>query len=120
MNKSERRLAEGMFWLTAEPPKVTLAQRYRKLAPLLVPLLLTAGYFLAQEPVRLRQELASQTAELRSELSNQKANTQHFVKLLADAFMGKVIFDKASGTAFFFDKPAAVRLDNNALHINKP
>lgn len=120
MTKSERRLAEGMLWLTAEPPRVTLAQRYRKLAPLLVPVLLTAGYFLAQEPARLRQELASQTDALRHELSNQKASTQLFVKLLADAFMGKVIFDKASGTAFFFDKPAAVRLDNNALHINKP
>ena len=104
MTKSERRLAEGMLWLTADPPKVTLAQRYRKLAPLLVPVLLVAGYFLAQE-------LASQTGELRYELSNQKASTQLFVKMLADAFMGKVIFDKASGTAFFFDKPTAIRLD---------
>jgi len=104
VTKSEHRLAEGMLWLTAEPPKVTLAQRYRKLAPLLVPVLLVAGYFLAQE-------LASQTGELRYELSNQKASTQHFVKMLADAFMGKVILDKASGTAFFFDKPTAIRLD---------
>ena len=111
MTKSERRLAEGMLWLTAEPPKVTLPQRYRKLAPLLVPVLLAAGYFMAQEPVRLRQELASQTGELRYELSNQKASTQHFVKMLADAFMSKVILDKASGTAFFFDKPTAIRLD---------
>lgn len=110
MTKSERRLAEGLFWPTSDAPKKTLWQRYRRWAPLMVPALLLVCYFLAHEPARLAQALDHERSTATRALELQKKETQHFVKLLASVFNGSPVLDKASDTAYFFERPLAVKL----------
>jgi hypothetical protein len=43
-------------------------------------------------------------------LSDQKVETSRYTALLASVMNGAPLYDRASGTAYFFDKPTAVKL----------
>jgi hypothetical protein len=110
MTKIERRLAEGLYWPTADRPKQTLWQHYKRWAILLVPILLLACYLLGRAPAALVQEMNSQQRAAARALAAQQAETQHFIITLANIFNGRGVLDKASGTAYFFERPLAVKM----------
>jgi len=110
MTKNERRLAEGLFWPTSEAPKKTLWQRYRRWAPLMVPALLLVCYVLAREPARMVHEGSKERAAAAKMLAEQQRKTQHFIGILADVFNGRGVLDKASDTAYFFERPLVVKM----------
>ena len=103
MTPNERRLAEGLFWVTSEPPRLTLWQRYAAQAPVIVFWLglamLSAGFWGVTHYQKISAELAAQ-----------KQTTHKFIGLLADAMNGNPIYDKTNDTAVFFDKPTFVKL----------
>ena len=51
-----------------------------------------------------------QNRDLAHKLEDQKAVTKQVSGHLADVFNGKALIDRASNTAYFFDKPVEVKL----------
>lgn len=51
-----------------------------------------------------------QNRDLKHKLEDQKAATVKYSGHLADVFNGKALIDRASNTAYFFDKPTEVKL----------
>jgi hypothetical protein len=51
-----------------------------------------------------------QNRDLAHKLEDQKVKTSQVAGHLADAFNGKALLDRATNTAYFFDKPIEVKL----------
>ena len=49
-------------------------------------------------------------AHTRADLAHQRKVTQKFSTMLATVMNGKPLYDKSSGTAFFFDKPYVMNI----------
>ena len=52
----------------------------------------------------------SQMKDAEDKLEDQKRVTQKYIGHLSTAFNGGTLLDRATGTAFFFDKPVEVKL----------
>ena len=53
-----------------------------------------------------------QNADAQDKALAQQEVTQKYIGLLASAMNGSSIYDNASGTAYFFDRPAVVKLED--------